>query len=59
MIFYAINMFSIRKFVFIAALNFSLFNQRKKYRSKINVIRFHKGMITKKQANGCTRKIIF
>lgn len=48
MIFYSINIFTIWKFAFIAALNFSLFNHRKKYWSKINVMGFHKEKVSKK-----------
>lgn len=58
MIFYTINIFSIWKFVFIAALNFSLFNHRKIYKRKVNVMEFPKGKISKNQASGCTRKLI-
>ena len=58
MIFYTINIFTIREFAFIAALNFSLFDHGKKYRSKANIMGFHKEKVSKNQASGCTGKII-
>lgn len=58
MIFYAINIFSIWEFAFIAALNFSLFNRRKKYWSKANIMGSHKEKVSKNQVNGCPGKII-